>query len=934
MIYLCRNLFVIVNYNKTMKKYLIILISLVIVVASLATYYFYNNKPQIFVFSTTIKAIPKNASLIIETKNLYTLVNTLKNNNDIWKQVSRISELNNVNKNIKFLDSLITRNNEIKKALTNNSVFISLHSFRREDFDCLFAVKLNSSFDENKVVAYLNELLTGKGAINERLYNSTKIYEVTLNNGNNFNYSISKGIFIFSFSYLLVEESIRQLHNDISLLNDEGFNKILNTSGKNVDANIYVNYRTLPKLIFNYFNDNIKKTILSFKDFADWTELDVNIKNNSINLNGFTYSSDSEDINYLNIFLNQEPQEFKIDKILPASTSTFILLGIEDLQKYSNDYKKYKLQNNDYYSYDKDISNINKQTDIYIIDLFNKIYDREACIFQTDEKNTYVIIGIKSKSQAEEELTIFLKRYAKKNKKNFNSFVIDYKIDNETNLKIYQSPFNNIPKLLFGDIFSQANCKYFTFYDNYILFGSTVKSLSDVIRLNMLEKTLSNDDYYKKFNENLSSKSNFYFYSNYEGTKINWSGYLNNDLNKGYKDYKDIFSKFNGIAIQFSSSKGMMYNNIFINYNPISIEKPPTTWESHLDAEINMKPFIVNNPSEEGNEIFVQDIKNNVYLINKSGRILWKKLLPEKILSNIYQIDFYANKKAQLVFSSLNYIYIIDRIGNYIDRYPMKLQAPATNGVSVIDPENKRKYIMFIGCRDKKIYNFSKNGNVIKEWKFDKTDNYVRSEIQYCKSDKKEYIVFNDSLKTYILDLKGNFKAKVSDYFPKSKNNKYNLESKGSKSKDRLITTNVSGTVYYIYFDGTAEHNETKGYSGNHYFLYSDIDNNKNKEYIYFDKNQLNVFTKDNSLIYSYNFFDNNNTKPEICYLSNKETKIGIVSKSENKIYFINKDGTIYKGFPLIGKTEFVFGVLDKNKKVQNIIVGGNNNFLYNYEIH
>jgi len=57
----------------------------------------------------------------------------------------------------------------------------------------------------------------------------------------------------------------------------------------------------------------------------------------------------------------------------------------------------------------------------------------------------------------------------------------------------------------------------------------------------------------------------------------------------------------------------------------------------------------------------------------------------------------------------------------------------------------------------------------IKDWKFDRTDNYVYSEVQYFKTEKKDLIVVSDSLKTYLLDNKGNVKVKVSAYFPRSK---------------------------------------------------------------------------------------------------------------------------------------------------------------------
>jgi hypothetical protein len=54
---------------------------------------------------------------------------------------------------------------------------------------------------------------------------------------------------------------------------------------------------------------------------------------------------------------------------------------------------------------------------------------------------------------------------------------------------------------------------------------------------------------------------------------------------------------------------------------------------------VNFKPYMVKNHNTGENELFVQDILNNIYLINRAGRILWKKKLPEPIISEIFQID-------------------------------------------------------------------------------------------------------------------------------------------------------------------------------------------------------------------------------------------------------------------------------------------------------
>ncbi len=66
-----------------------------------------------------------------------------------------------------------------------------------------------------------------------------------------------------------------------------------------------------------------------------------------------------------------------------------------------------------------------------------------------------------------------------------------------------------------------------------------------------------------------------------------------------------------------------------------------------------------------------------------------------------------------MLFSTRNYLYLVDRMGNFVERYPVKLRSPATCGVSVFDYDNTRDYRLFIACEDKKIYAYTKEGTLV-----------------------------------------------------------------------------------------------------------------------------------------------------------------------------------------------------------------------------
>ncbi|MEI8137858.1 MAG: hypothetical protein WCH21_11085, partial [Bacteroidota bacterium] len=119
-------------------------------------------------------------------------------------------------------------------------------------------------------------------------------------------------------------------------------------------------------------------------------------------------------------------------------------------------------------------------------------------------------------------------------------------------------------------------------------------------------------------------------------------------------------------------------------------------------------------------------------------------------------VDIFKNNKYQLLFSSLNYLHLIDRNGNYVQGYPVKLPDESTSELSLIDYDNDKDYRLFIACKNKTIYNYSIFG--VKQDKFVsvKTEGEINLPIQYVKVGLSDYLVAIDKGgKIYTFSRKG-----------------------------------------------------------------------------------------------------------------------------------------------------------------------------------
>jgi len=719
---------------------------------------------------------------------------------------------------------------------------------------------------------------------------------------------------------------------------DKYYTKVASTAGKNVQGNIYINYKSFPKLLSTLVNDKYSYDVSEFSNYSNWTEFDLNVNTSSISMNGFSFSDKISD-NLLNALDNQSPESFTVSDILPANTSFFITLSLSDVNLFYENLLKYLDKNGKLSKHKSEIYNLNNKYSIDIEKYFLSNIDKEIALVYSDinslniRQDAYVVFKVIGKSSAEESLQEIIKKVAKIEKKEYSSYISNCDIDSELDYPIYKLPSDNIPEKLFGKIFSGISSGYLTFIDNYMVFAASERILSKIIHSNILQKTLDKDLYFNTFSENLTSKTNFYFYANFSGSSLLLSQFMNPEIASSFNKFPEPFQKIQSIAFQISYNNNLFYNNLFINFNPEYNEPPHTVWESHLDTFTSFKPKLVINHLTDEKEIILQDNNNTLYLVNSLGKILWKKPLDEAIMGDISQIDCFKNKKLQYLFNTKSKLYIIDRNGNFVDRFPVKLPSKATAPLAVFDYENNRDYRIFIPSEDRKIRAFSTNGDIVTGWDFEKTETYVRKQIQHFRIESKDYIVFNDSLKIYILDRKGLPRVKLKKQFAASPNNSFSLDNATKNKKARLVSTDTIGTIMYIDFDGKVEALKISEFSRNHFFDLQDVNADDVNDFIFLDENNLITYRTNKNEIFSHEFDEKITLKPVYYYFAQNDRKIGVCSSKTNEIFLFNSDGKIYEGFPLRGKTLFSIGYIGKSTDKFNLIVGSDLNYLYNYEV-
>jgi len=330
-----------------------------------------------------------------------------------------------------------------------------------------------------------------------------------------------------------------------------------------------------------------------------------------------------------------------------------------------------------------------------------------------------------------------------------------------------------------------------------------------------------------------------------------------------------------------------------------------------LENELLNNPTFFSNHRTGGKDIVVQDVTNKMYFISSGGKILWTKKLKNPILGKIEEVDLLRNGKKQLAFTTKNNFYILDRTGRAVAPFPIKFRDEITQGISVFDYDNNRKY-RFLITQGKEPLMLDSKGKKVKGFRFKKTKSNIVFPPQHFRIKSKDYIIIaEENGKLNILSRIGKPRVNVSKTFDFS-NTPITLE------KSKLVVINKDNSKNSVGLDGKTITNKLK-VTSYHFTV-------KGKTKVTLDDNLMRI----NGVLIELPF--GIYTAPTISIV-NRKSYISITETQENKVYVYNKSGNLLSGFPVYGTSIIDLGDLTKNGKTNFLVKGAAKNIIV-YEIH
>lgn len=867
-------------------KRIIISSIIALVVLLLAAIGFYYSQKYTVIHSNPIDAIPSDAAFIIEVKNGANGLAQLKKS-ELFKLLDADSSINEIQNSLNWIDSLAKSEDLANKIWSTKNIFISAHPTKATDFDFLYCLNLPRGTSSGNLISFIEDLSDKKYSTSIREYENIKIYEIMKQNESYFTFAISKGVFMFSRTSFLVEDAIRQLKNGISFKKSNSFNQINKSIVNDDSILLYVNHNALNDLLTGFINNERTSLRELFNNICRWSRFNLQFKKGDLQLEGISSSNDTLDL--FHTIKNQSAVISKAATVASSRTSVYIDICTTNISKCLEGMRSNETFFVDKQKSNKIIDSLNQKLKIDLFKLMTNWNSKEVALLITEpaslnlENNTYALMYSENPEAAISSLEkIQFASGKNKGSEKYRSHSINH--INE----------NALVPLFFGKLFIDLQQTYFTSVSNFIVFGNSPSVLKSFIDDYEDKKTLDQEEDFirHKNNSQLNGQINFYFNLQKGGNILRSLG--NDEISEKLLNDGIFRKSIESVAISFSGKDDLVTSKSRIDFGIKNKKEIRLLWSAQLDTSISSPPFTINAGNE--NLLIIQDNKNNLNLYNESGQLIWKKIIDEPILSDIFAIDQYHNGEVQIIFNTPTKLYIIDSKGDSVGKFPIRLPAKASNGCLVKDFDGNNQFQIYVACENGVVYAYESTGKPIDEWIFKQNVFGITKSFSTVHYDKNTFLITHSKNGIILIDRKGKV-TRVSTDFDIVK---------------MVAVESDSGQTAIIYLLSTTKDLYSLNISNFKVISKESIDfevsdiatsgNDLEGQLILLSKNQLyKLEGGSESLLKTFDSAG----EYSLVSSTNYPTRSALIDKLKNKFFLLNKDGSPSNGYPVYGSTKF-----------------------------
>ncbi|NCB98220.1 MAG: hypothetical protein EOM36_07670 [Bacteroidia bacterium] len=553
-------------------------------------------------------------------------------------------------------------------------------------------------------------LLRKLGAVSESSYNGIEIYSgrglKIFRNGNRI---------IASPSLILIQSSIRHYKTKSSIMDNHDFRRMLAHTPEGEDK-LFINIQQAGKFFSGYTDYRFWRYSDFISKISSWSSFSIDRELKGVSLNGkfFNYRGKAE---FSEIFLNVEGEKSEVWNLLPYNTYGALVLSVEDfnalLDSYYEHRRSYNVVEEVEYKRCKDWFLTQKPAEVVLALIPYKSESRWVTLIRSESRRGS---GRKVASTFEYKgalATLFGKSFSY----NPERFVVTsgkwQLIGDEDMIREFAS--GDFEKYTLGDFMEQGEA-------GDMLTGSD-SPLKVVANVSMMQDSVASvfrDPAHERVAVRLHKK-------NYQVL------------------FFQIFPDLDKKGVDFSLS--------VISQRVTSLREPDAELVNVPDTvRIPVGPFLITKGQKE--KMYLEQMPDNkLRLIFTDGRGIWAIPFTAPLRGFVEEIDYFSNKKFQMLFASGNKLYLLDKTGRYTGQFPKSVDSLILLGPKVYG-HNGDFSIMLLHT-DNTLRLYDRNCKPVEGWQDITTEEMIEGFPELMNIGESQYWILRTRLRTLIYRYSG-----------------------------------------------------------------------------------------------------------------------------------------------------------------------------------
>lgn len=543
-----------------------------------------------------------------------------------------------------------------------------------------------------------------------------------------------RSMVVASESEVLVQSALRHLSKSMSVMDAPGFAEASSlVSGKDVVfmSNVHASY--LMPAVFT-------KKYTSYSSFvsrlSDWTAFDMTDSDRRFSMDGsVVYESDASE--FMTVLQKSVPAESSLSGMVPSYTLFAASLPVGGLDAYVNAYKSYLDSRQALQKSLASQKSMASKAGISPYDLMVSLGVKEVATasFMAGGKLEKVNL-LKTGKDVPEMLFSGVEGFSRKN------YVPAVNV----------WPYAGFASAVFGNLFSLEDESSFTWMDGWVITGSA-KAIEEYVSGRALGYTLkqymadaSQDDLLAErkstFVAYLSLSEDFKFLDNVFKTNF-------------LKMTATLYEGAEYSPMVFSAAPGKESPSLSIDVLKLQLQKTKApAFERDTTVVVPKGPFEVKNSGTGKMNRFYQNSHLSLCL-SEDGKDLWGIPFKEALCGRASNVDYFANGKLQIIFGAGSRIYILDRLGRFVNGFPVDLKKDILLGPDVYDFNGTRKYNIMVLHKDNTVEMYNLKGQKPASWKGISAPETVKSLPEKITVGGSSFWVVRTSVQTLIYPFYG-----------------------------------------------------------------------------------------------------------------------------------------------------------------------------------